>query len=201
MSFESNIQKIKLKSEYNEADKIIRYLLHPDDESIDLSDKEKKRFDILKSVYALRMRYTRKFDIVKLIEHMHGLKERQAYKYITESEYVFGSIEGINKAFERNFLMECSRKNIEFAMTSKNSEAITKALLAHYKLCGLDEVIIDLPDFSALEPNTYVISLPKGQDELLTQLLMKGRVDLNELMPHQDVVFDIPHKDVTNGEE
>lgn len=191
MSLENALEKIALKKEYTLADKIIRYLLHPDDESIDLTDTEKKRFDILKSIHGLRMRYNRKSDVVTLITQMHGIKERQAYNYVQECEYVFGSLEGVHKAYERNFLLECSRKNIELAMNTRKSDLITKALLAHYKLCGLEEVIVDMPDFSALEPNTYIVKLPKHQENALNKLLGTGVIDLRDIIPTEDITFTI----------
>lgn len=200
MNLEKNIHIINSKKEYTEADKIIRYLLSRDDENIELTEEQKRRYDILSAIHGYRLRYQKKSDINMIIQKQFGVKERQARNYINECEYVFGSIEGVNKAYERNFLMECSRKNIEFAITSRNSDAITKAILAHYKLCGLDEVNIDMPDFSALEPNKYTISLPEAQQLLLAEFMKKGVVNLEDIIPHKDVVFDIPHKDVTNGE-
>ena len=185
------IQTITQKKEYQLADKIIRYLLHPDDETIDLSDSEKKRFDILKSIHGLRMRYSRKSDVVTLIQNMHGVRERQAYNYVQECEYVFGSLDGVHKAYERNFLLEASRKNIELAMTSKKSDLITKALLAHYKLCGLEEVSVELPDYSALEPNTYIVNVSKSQEKALQKLLSTGSLDLRDVIPAEDITFTL----------
>lgn len=185
------LQQLTLKKEYLQADKIIRYLLHPDDEASDLSDSEKKRFDILKSIHGLRMRYSRKADVVTLIQNMHGVKERQAYNYVQECEYVFGSLEGVHKAYERNFLLEASRKNIELAMTSRKSDLITKALLAHYKLAGLEEVSVELPDYSALEPNTYVVKVSKSQEQALGKLLETGVLDLRGVIDAEDITYTV----------
>jgi hypothetical protein len=191
MSDNLPLQQLTLKKEYLQADKIIRYLLHPDDETSDLSDAEKKRFDILKSIHALRMRYSRKSDVVTLIQNMHSVKERQAYNYVQECEYVFGSLDGVHKAYERNFLLEASRKNIELAMTSRKSDLITKALLAHYKLAGLEEVSVELPDYSALEPNTYIVKVSKSQEKALEKLLSTGSLDLRDVIPTEDITFTI----------
>lgn len=193
------IQQITQKKEYQLADKIIRYLLHPDDKSIDLSDSEKKRFDILKSIHGLRMRYSRKADVVTLIQTMHNVKERQAYNYVQECEYVFGSLEGVHKAYERNFLLEASRKNIELAMTSRKSDLITKALLAHYKLAGLEEVSVELPDYSALEPNTYVVKVSKSQEKALENLLKTGVIDLRGVIDAEDITYTIVDSEKDNN--
>lgn len=200
MNLEKNIAKIKMQAAATECDLIIRYMLSPDDESITLTDSQKKHYDILKFTHGLRMRYSRKTDVVKMLCHMYNFKDRQAYTYIKECEYVFSSLEDVHKDYERNFILESSRKNIELAMASRNSDLITKALLAHYKFCGLSDVTIDMPNFSALEPNKYIISLPEKQKEMLAKLMTGGSLNFNDLFPHQEVTFDIEHKDVTNGE-
>lgn len=200
-NYEINIAKIKLAKEYTEADNIIRYLTHPDDNSISLTPSEKTKLDILKFTHGLRMRYSRKIDIVGILCHMHDIKERQAYKYIKECETVFASLEDVNKDYERNFLLEASRKNIEIAFATRKSDLITKALMAHYELCGLREVNIELPDFSALEPSNYIISLPDAQQNLLKKMLQGGNLNFADIMPHQEVTFDIPHKDVSDAAE
>jgi hypothetical protein len=195
---QKNLEKIKLKNEYTQADKIIRYLTSPEDSSIDLTQKEKNKLDILKVIHGYRMRYHRKSDIINIIQKMYDIKERQCWNLIQECEYVFGSLEGVNKAYERNFLLECSRKNIELAMISKKSDLISKALREHYLICGLQDINIELPDFSALEPNQYVISIPKEQENALKQLLTKGYLNMADLVPTQNITFDITAKDVTN---
>lgn len=192
------IDKIKLKNESTSNDNIIRYLTNPQDDSVDLSDKEKKKFDILKEIQGYRLRYQRKSEILNIIKKTHGLKDSYAYQLMNDCEYIFGSLNGINKMYERQWLLEASRKNIELAMNSRKSEVISKALREHYIICGLSEVNIDLPDFSALEPNNYVISLPDNQQKMLMALLSKGFVNVADLIPSANVTFDITAKDVTD---
>lgn len=194
------IEKIKLANEYTAADNIIRYLTNPEDDSIKLTDTEKKKYDILKEIHALRMRYARKSDILNIIKKTSGLKDSQCYKLIQDCEYVFGSMEGVNKAYERQFLLEASRKNIELAMNSRKSEVISKALREHYVICGLSEINVEMPDFSALEPNNYNITIPENQQKMLMTLLAKGFVNVADLIPSNNITFDISHKEVKDGE-
>ena len=201
MKKELALAKLNLKAEATIADRIIRYMLQPDDGTIQLSEAEKKRYDILKFTHGLRMRYGRKGDVIKMLCHMYDFKDRQAYNYVTECEYVFASLEDVNKDYERNFILEASRKNIEIAMATRKSDLITKALQAHYEFCGLRDITIDMPDFSALEPNNYTISLPPAQQEMLTKLLTNGSVNFEMLFPSKDITFDIPYKDVSNADE
>ncbi len=200
MNIEKGIQVIKLQGEASAADRIRRYLMAPDDETVELSENDKKRYDILKEIHALRMRHTRKADIVQMIKHLHGLKTSQCYNYIRECQNIFGPLEEVHKDYERNYLLEASRKNIEIAMASKNSDLITKAILAHHKLSGLADITVEMPDFSRLEPNTYEFNLPEAQQNMFKTLLEGGVIDWNVLFPHQDMVIDVSHKDVTDGD-
>lgn len=200
IKFEQAVDKIKLAKEYTMADNIIRYLTNPNDDSIVLSEQEKKRYDVLKEVHGYRMRFQRKSDIVNILVKTKGLSEGRCYALVQESEHVFGSLDGVNKAYERNFLLECSRKNIELAFATRKSEVISKALKEHYMICGLNEAIVEMPDFSALEPNNYTISLPENQQAVLMAMLAKGYVNMKDLVPHQNITFDVSHKDVTNDD-
>lgn len=197
--FEQSVQKLKLAKEYTEADNIIRYLTSPEDASIELSDREKKRFDILKEIHGYRMRFSRRTEIVNIIMKMHGLKQSQCYALIKDAEYVFGTVETVSKLYERNFLLEASRKNIQIAFASGKSIVISKALKEHYRICGLNEITVEMPDFSALEPNTYNIVLPDDQKEMLIQMMSRGFFKVSDIIPHPGVTIDVPHKDVTDG--
>lgn len=172
--------------EYNEADKIIRYLLNPN-EPIDLTDTEKRNLDVCKKIHNYRYQYHKRQEIVAIIVATEGVKERQAYNLLKMTEEIFGKVEAVHKDYERNFLLECSRKNIQLAMSSRSSVQITKALLAHYKLAGLDEFIPDMPDFSKLEQHKYLINLPQNVTEFLKSMLKNGSVKLTDILPPPNI--------------
>lgn len=192
-------KEITLKKDYkgySEADKIIRYLINPEEE-VELTATEKKRLDVCKQIHVYRFQYHKKSDIVSMIIAMHGVKQTQAYSLIRLTEEIFGKVEGVHKDYERNFLLECSRKNIELAMKGRNSGLITKALLAHYKLCGLDEFVPDMPDFAKLEAHQYLINLPQNVIELLKQKVAGGDLKITDIIPPPNINFDqVPEAEV-----
>jgi hypothetical protein len=187
MNANKYIQKKIYLKEFNKADKIIRYLLNPDDDSIELTKAEKEKYDILKKIHGYRSQYSRKNDLIAIIKSVHGVKDRQAYMLINECEYVFGKITGVDKDYERNFLLDVSLKNIEIAMASRNSLAITKALTFHYKAAGLAEFIPEMPDFSKLEQHKYIISLPPEQLQIMLAMVKRGSVSLEDFIPPPDI--------------
>ena len=178
--------KLYLK-DFSTADKIIRFLLNPDDESIQLTEREKEKWTLLKKVHGYRGQFSTKQQIVSTIIQVHNLKERQAYNLINECEEVFGKVSGVHKDYERTFLLEASRRNIQIAFASRNSKNISYALLSHAKFSGLDDQVVDLPDFSSLEPNQYNIVLPPQVLAVLAKMIEIGSLSLDDFVPPQDI--------------
>lgn len=193
-------QSMAMGKEYQEADLIIKFLTEPDDESNTLSETLKNKLLLLKEVHGYRLRYKRKLAIVKLLQMSHPeINEQRAYYLIRECEYVFGAVNNVSKDYERQFILECSRRNIEFAMKSKNPKHITSALQAHYEFCGLSKENIDLPDFSKLEQHNYILSLPEQYMKVIQNLISSGVVNLNDLQIQPTI--NIPSDDSGNTEQ
>lgn len=173
----------KVYTAYKRADAIIHYLLNPDDDTIQLTDTEKKTLNYCKEIHGYRLRYFRKPDIVGLMKSMHNLQDRQIYNLINETEEIFGKVGKVHKEYERQFLINASLKNIEIAMAGRNSTQITKALLAHYKIAGLEEFIPDMPDFSKLEQHKYIIGIPTNVLDTIKGLMKGGSLRLSDFIP------------------
>lgn len=179
----SVIEKNIAYKEYSFADKVIRYLTTPDDNSIDLTDTEKTKLDRCKAIHGYRLRFTQKEHIIELICKSYGVKERQAYNLYNETEKIFGTVGKVSKDYERQFLLNASIKNIEIAFASRNSKLITNALMAHYRFASLDEFVPDMPDFSKLEQHKYLISLPPATLEILLNFTKSGALKLTDILP------------------
>jgi DNA-directed RNA polymerase beta' subunit len=183
MSTSKEITSKLAYKEYRRADMIIRYLTSPAEANVELSATEKKTLDYCKEIHTLRFNFHKKTDIVALMSKTHGITERQVYNLINETEEIFGKVEGVSKDYERNFLIERSRKNIEIAMQSRNSNNISKALMAHYKIVGLDEFVPEMPDFSKLEQHKYIINLPVNIIDAIKHVVATGAIKLSDVIP------------------
>lgn len=195
------IQKNIVKKAYRRADNIIRYLTAKDDETVELSATEKKTLDRCKEIHGYRLRFSRKEDVIAIIRRIHGITERQARNLIHETEEIFGTVSRVNKEYERTFLLEASRKNIEIAMASRSSTVITKALKAHAEIAGLDEHVPDMPDFEKLEPHTYQIVMPENALEFLQNIMNGGLVDLKKHFPPPKLEDVEEAKEVRDGDK
>lgn len=169
--------------DYNKADNIIRYLLNPDDESVKLTNTEKTMYERCKAIHGFRLRYTQTEQIIAVICRIYGLGDRQARNLIHQTEKIFGSVGKVHKEYQRQFLLDKSLKNIQLAMEGRNSTQITKALLAHYKIAGLEEFIPDMPDFSKLEQHKYIINLPPNVMDFLLVHMKQGAIKLTDILP------------------
>jgi hypothetical protein len=194
------LEKHKYMSEFKDADKVIAYLRG---EAADLPDKIKTKYDMYRFVQSLRMRYKRHSQIiVKLKSYFRDIDTRKAYEVIAETEYVFGKMLRIDREFEKSFMLEVSRRSIEIAVKSGNTDKITKALLAHNEILGPEEDVSDLPDFSAFVQHNYSIQLPPGIYDLLGEMLKAGALDLSKEIPSQMVTAAMANaEDVTDLNE
>lgn len=179
--------------DYNRADNVIRYLLNPDDETVTLTDTEKRMYDVYKEIHGYRLRFMNKADVAAVIIRTKGLKERQAYNLINETEKIFGSVQKVHKEYERQFLLNKSLKNIELAFGSRDSKLISKALEVHAKISGIDEFVPDMPDFSKLEAHIYEIKLPDNMVAVLQGIMKAGAIKLTDIIPPP--VFDTSNID------
>lgn len=172
------------------ADKFIQYLTHQGDIELALSEDESKYLDRLNEIHNLRKVYNRNKDIIAMISTKYGVSTRQVQRDIAECEYIFGKFEKANLEYERTFLLECSRKNIQLAFATKNTDKISKALATHAKICGHDKEMLDLPDFSKIEQHVYNINVPDTFMHALLQMTNKGAVNLDAIMPAKTINID-----------
>lgn len=172
------------------ADKFIQYLTHQGEGELTLTEQESKMLDRLTEIHNLRKVYNRNKDIIQMISTKYGVTPRQVQKDIAECEYIFGKFEKANLEYERTFLLECSRKNIQLAFATKNTDKISKALATHAKICGHDKEMLDLPDFSKLEQHNYILNVPDAFVNAMLQLSSKGAVNLDAIMPAKTINID-----------
>jgi hypothetical protein len=182
-------------TEFRDADKIISYLQDPDSKT-QLSIKLRKSLDLYRVVYSLKCRYKTDSHIVAILKDLHGLNERQSRYAISETEYIYGRVLKVDALYEKHFLLEASRKNIEIAFLSKSTANISKALEVHKKILGEEIDESTLPDFSKFEAHQYNIVLPPEIIKLVQSMMSAGAINLSTLIPGQMLEKAIDAEDV-----
>ncbi len=197
------IKNSKRMQVFRDGDVIIQYLRNPQDET-DLPAKLQKSLLRFKSIHELRMRYKQRSDIVammlELFSDYYKGKERKVHQDINEAEYVFGESVDVSFKYERSFLLEVSKKNIEIAVKQKNSKLLSAAIKTHLEVLGPESDGEDIPDFNNLEGNTYNIVLPSGLAEQLMDLTRSGAVNLSDKIPSNFLNIKTDHIEEANEE-
>lgn len=171
---------------FREADKIIAYLEDPTG-NYDLNKTLRDKLDYYRMIYNLKLEHKTDKHIMGVLYTIHGLKEKAARKHIRETEYVFSKVVKVNKAFEKAYMLEASRKNMQLAFATKKVDLISKALVVHQKIVGEDEDESMLPDFSKFEAHTYNMVIPKEIIELVQGLMSQGAINLSDVIPSKMV--------------
>lgn len=176
------LQKTSAFKEVREADRIIAFLKNPDGES-SLPANLKEKLLKYEVIHGLRLRYKQHDYIIGYLREFHKVKSvKQARKDIAEAEYIFGKAIYVNRAYELNFLIQLSIKNIELAMASKNVKLITMALQNHHALLGPEVDDSEIPDINKWEQHTYNMILPPNVASIFDKLTAAGAIDLNKII-------------------
>lgn len=187
-----------LNSEYREADMIIEFLTNSDD--VHLSETQKRKLERYVEIHNLRKRYNTKKQVVAIIRKLYNVSEQCVYKDIINTEYIFGKTEKPSLDYERNFLIECSIKNIRIAFESNDSEIISKALLVHTKITGIDKEITEKPDFSKLQASITNINVPNEYLQLFQELIKNGTLNLNDYVKQVPILPAVSENDLKTDE-
>lgn len=167
---------------FREADEIISYLKGDDSES-KLPAALQTKLDRYIIVNNLRLRYRSHNDIIRILYRLYDRNPRQARNDISETEYIFGQMIRIDRAYEKAFLLDAGRRNIKIAERSGDSSKISAAMKIYNDILGPEEDLSDIPDFSKFEQHNYNIVLPPGIADILTQLVSSGSIDLSKMVP------------------
>lgn len=163
-----------------------------------LSDKDQEvaaRWELAFSL--LQVHRSKKVAVSKLIalEKRAGraLSVAQAYRDMEKAEKLFVPLLSYSKEIMRHVLIESCNKELKevssrITRSKDNSEFIKLSLVKDkienrlIQLTGLADDLVDMPDFSKLEPHKYVLELDPNVVDKLSALFNKGVVDITSLM-------------------
>jgi len=180
---------------FREADQIIAFMEDMGETTLPASVRA--NYERYCEIHSMLARYKQHSAIIGFLKDRYQRTERQARYDIGETQYIFGKVIQVNRNYEKAYLLELSRKNLELAMNTRNPKLISQAIITHKDLLGPEEVESDAPDFSALEPHRYSIVLPEGLPKILMDLLNSGAIDLSEIIPSSSLMLD---KDIEDAE-
>ena len=167
---------------------------------VQLSDKDEEIKARMEHAHALLQKHKQKSVVVRMLtDGENGISRAQAYRDIALAETLIYKVSQYTKELLRFQTIETAYEDIErvdaqIANLYKEDGTLTNVSMFQ-KLMGLKHMISkriiaagglevtdpDLPDFSKLQPNQYIIGIPAEQAELVQALLQRGVVDLNQM--------------------
>lgn len=109
------------------------------------------------------------------------LSRATAYRDCSNAISLFGDIAQSTKDGIKHLTTELVRDAAVIARAKNNEDGMMKAALAIAKINGVNTTDPDLPDFSKLEPNTYVFQLDPLTVKAIEHLIRTGRIELSML--------------------
>jgi len=119
--------------------------------------------------------------IVEMIQEERGVSYNTAWKYIQETEELFGSQAEVDKRMKRIIASEMAQIAFETAYGKGDSKGMTAATNAYTKVWGLDRDDPELPDFAKLDTPANILVIDEAVAAKLGKLPAGGQVDLNDL--------------------
>jgi hypothetical protein len=107
------------------------------------------------------------------------LSRATAYRDCSNAISLFGDIAQSTKEGIKHLTTEIVRDSITIARAKNNEDGMRNGALAIAKINGVNTTDPDLPDFSKLEPNTYVFQLDPLAAKAIEHLVRTGRIELS----------------------
>lgn len=134
------------------------------------------------TVYIMKM--DRKSDqaIANSIKMLYKISQSQAYQDIANSKKLFGNSNKSDRDLNRQIAEQMAIETYELAKQVRNTKDMAAANKSFIDASGLKDDLSELPDFSKLESNIYVVMVDPRTEKLMEMLLNKPTINLSELM-------------------
>lgn len=171
---------IKEYSKASTKDRITAFYL--DSKAVQLTAKEEEIHQRWVACFSLLCQFHSPLQVVNVLKQRFQISEAQAYRDIRDSADIFGDVITTNKEAYRHILFEFAMKVFQLSATKNDLAEMNRSLITMMKLRGLDKDDPDIPDFAALQSNTYNIVLESSQQQQLSNFLAKGVVNIDDIL-------------------
>lgn len=159
-----------IKEYYMGSDPVI---LSPTRESI------RKRWH---AVYTMKLDRKSDHEISRALMKLHNISQSQSYQDIANSKKLFGISNKSDRDLNRQIAEQMALETFQYAKEVRNTKDMNSATNSFIVAGGVKDDVIDLPDFSKLEPNIYVVMIDAHTEKLIERLFSKPTINLNDLM-------------------
>lgn len=172
-------------------DKIIAYLKDPEGNVDLLTANEQVMLTRRMEAFTLIRNYSSHADAAAiLMKRFPGISRATAYRDCADSISMFGDISKSTKEGIRHLATEIVKDAIQIARLKNNEEGMMKGAKAMTDINGVNSIDPDMPDFSALEPHTYVLGMPDKFIKVMQQMIKGGKIDLTQVVNNMSNTAD-----------
>lgn len=174
---------MRLIGKTSQYEKIVAYMKDPDADESQLTEKEMKMLDRMNEAFTFMRNYNSMADAAALLmKRFPGLSRSTAYRDCAAALSMFGDIALVKKDGIKHLTTEIVRDAIAIARIKNNEEGMMKGAKVIADINGVNTTDPDLPDFSQLEPNTYVLGMPEEFVLVMKQMISGGKIDLTQMV-------------------
>ncbi|WP_064967983.1 hypothetical protein [Tenacibaculum ovolyticum] len=176
--------KIRVKD--STFDKIWLHYKAPDE--IELTEKQQQVNERLLATWTSLVSGNTPTFTRNMLMQAYDIKQAQAYRYIRESQSLFGKVLKASIAGQKAMLFEMAKQNFNEAKTAKDAKTAAFYFKEMRELLGEeDEVLGFNPEKLENKPDKFII--PKEVSQVIVNHLEEGVIDFNKLTI-EDISFD-----------
>jgi hypothetical protein len=181
---------MRLIGKVSSYEKIIAYLKDPEGNADQLTENEQRMLTRRMEAFTLIQGHNYADAAAILMKRFPGISRATAYRDCADAVSMFGDISKATKDGIRHLASEIVRDAISIARLKNNEEGMIKGAKALADINGVNTMDPDMPDFSALEPHTYVLGLPPKFIKVMELMIKGGKIDLTQMVNNMANVAD-----------
>ena len=166
---------------------------------VDLLKRERDKADIILEVKGLLITHRIASKVVDIIVATHNVHQNTAYKYIRQTEQIFGKFNKAVKEFKRIIAEEMLLETRRICIAKKDTKGLNSNDANYIKLFGLDKEDPDIPNYEEIQFHQNIIAFipeqmsenPPDEDELM----LKANEMLDKLA---NEAIDVDYEEVNN---
>lgn len=151
-----------------------------------LNEEEKRLLERWEAAFMMLKEHKNTADVRDMLVNTQGISRASAYSDIKNCQRLFGDVFKSNKDSLRHIITETANRLIMKAEMDGDTATVIAALNIIGRYNGLDQDDADLPDFSKLEPHTYIMNVSVEVSNFLLLMTQQGAVNLSDIRQLHD---------------
>jgi hypothetical protein len=159
-------------------------------DTILLSEKQEEIRMRWHAIYLKKLSRFSDHEIVSALMKEFNISQRTAYQDVNNSKRLFGVAGKSDRDLNRQIAEKMALETYQVAKEQRLPRDMAAATKAFIDASGVKDDLSDLPDFSKLEPSTFIVMLDPETKKLIEKLTSLPSVNLSSLFPTEDIAYE-----------